>query len=373
MNDIVERESVATGITVEVEELQRQNRDSFAIPEWFLYTSRAFLTLEGVSLQADSNYSLIQSCFPYVAKRLVVDQDPRARQALRDLLYGASDAVDVERIRDLADGFSSYTTTTKTNQQAKVPEGEIVLVGGDVEKISRSRDRKNRMIEAESSITLAKDSADILLAPEGNLLQNLLIEESALAVSARFKDRVRMFVDGPKLFRDSLPFGVGSLLPQLPFEDQVEPFIRKTKGEIKAQELAEKLLTLVPRQGSASKGNLPPIAGTASINGETSSETSSAVVKTLRNLEPEQAALVIKELRENLPKYSPLITQLGGKFVSTLLRTASSNIETTLAELEMVGRHPDGVTRTTVKSLSSMAQRGASALSPEKRSTIEQQ
>jgi hypothetical protein len=368
MNDIVERESVATGITVEVEELQKQNRDSFAIPEWFLYTSRAFLTLEGVSLQADSNYSLIQSCFPYVAKRLVGDQDPRARKALKDLLYGASDAVDVERLRDLADGFSSYTTTTKSLNNAKAQEGEIVLVGGDNEKVSRSRDRKNRMIEAESSITLAKDSADILLAPEGNLLQNLLIDESALAVSARFKDRVRTFVDAPKIFRDSLPFGVGSFLPPLPFEDQVEPFIRKTKQEIKAQELAEKLFTLVPRQGSASKGNVAPVVSTASVNGE----TPSAFVETLRNLEPEQAAFVIKELRENVPKYSPLISQLGGKFASTLLRTASSNIETTLAELELLGRHPDGVTRTTMKSLSSMAQRGASTLSPEKRSTIEQ-
>jgi hypothetical protein len=365
MNDIVERESVATGITVEVEELQRQNRDSFAIPEWFLYTSRAFLTLEGVSLQADSNYSLIQSCFPYVAKRLVGDQDPRARKALKDLLYGASDAVDVERLRDLADGFSSYTTTTKTiNQQAKAREGEIVLVSGGIEKVSKSRDRRNRMIEAESSITLAKDSADILLAPDGNLLQNLLIEESALAISAQFKDQVRVtFVDGPKIFRDSLPFGVGSFLPPLPFEEQVEPFLRKTKEEMKAQVLAEKLLTLVPRQGNAPKNNLPPIASTASINGE----STSALVQTLRSLEPEQAALVIKELRENLPKYSPLITQLGGKFLSTLLRTASSNIETTLTELESVGRHPDGVTRTTVRSLSSIAQRGASALSPEKR------
>jgi hypothetical protein len=270
----------------------------------------------------------------------------------------------VERIRDLADGFSSYTTTTKTiNNKASTSDGEIVLVGSDSEK-TRARDRKNRMIEAESSITLAKDSADILLAPEGNLLQNLLIEESALAISAQFKDQVRVtFVDGPKFFRDSLPFGVGSFLPPLPFEEQVEPFIRKTKEEMKAQVLAEKLLTLVPRQGSAPKGNLPPIASTASINGE----STSALVQTLRSLEPEQVALVIKELRENLPKYSPLITQLGGKFLSTLLRTASSNIETTLTELESVGRHPDGVTRTTVRSLSSIAQRGASALSPEKK------
>ena len=35
MQDIVQRESIATGITMQVEDLQEQNRDSFQIPEWF--------------------------------------------------------------------------------------------------------------------------------------------------------------------------------------------------------------------------------------------------------------------------------------------------------------------------------------------------
>jgi predicted unusual protein kinase regulating ubiquinone biosynthesis (AarF/ABC1/UbiB family) len=97
MEEVRKRESAVTGITVEVEELQKQNRDAFTIPPWFLYTSRAFLTLEGVSLTADPNFSIIQSCFPYVARRLVGDDSPRAQKALRDLLYGAGNFVNVER------------------------------------------------------------------------------------------------------------------------------------------------------------------------------------------------------------------------------------------------------------------------------------
>ena len=92
-----EKESAVSGITLEVEELQRRNKDAFGIPEWFLYTSRAFLTLEGISLQADEDYSIVQSCFPYVARRLLSDNSPRSRDALKDLLYGAGDAVDVTR------------------------------------------------------------------------------------------------------------------------------------------------------------------------------------------------------------------------------------------------------------------------------------
>jgi aarF domain-containing kinase len=80
VNAMAQREGAASGITIQVEELQKRNRDSFRIPEWFLYTSRAFLTLEGVSLQADENFSIIKSCFPYVARRLLADSSPRAQE-----------------------------------------------------------------------------------------------------------------------------------------------------------------------------------------------------------------------------------------------------------------------------------------------------
>ena len=91
------KESAVSGITMEVEELQKRNRDAFSIPEWFLYTSRAFLTLEGICLQADEDYSIIKSCFPYVARRLLNDGSPRSQTALKDLIYGAGDSIDVER------------------------------------------------------------------------------------------------------------------------------------------------------------------------------------------------------------------------------------------------------------------------------------
>jgi hypothetical protein len=91
-------------------------------------------------------------------------------------------------------------------------------------------------------------------------------------------------------------------------------------------------------------------------------------MSSLRELEPEQAALVLKELRENLPRYAPLMGQLGGKFVSTLLKTASKNIDTTLIELELAGENPDELFRTSMKGLSTAAQRGADLLVPDRSS-----
>jgi len=323
MQEIVERETVSTGITMQVEELQKQNADSFKIPEWFLYTSRAFLTLEGVSLAADPNYSIIQSCFPYVAKRLVGDNDPRAAKALKDLIYGAAGVVDIDRLADLADGFTSYTTTSKRNNKVE----------------------KDGFQLAESTVTLVKDSADVLLSPDGNVMQNLLLEESALAASATFKDRVREnLVDGPQRLRDSLPFG--SILPKLPFEQEIEPFVRKSESELKAQDLADKLLSRFSTSSSET----------------TSTPSTDSFIESLRELDPEQAALVLKELRVNVPVYAPLVGQLGNKFATRLLQTANGSLESTIHALEKDGKALNPALEGAVKGLTSAAERGVSVL-----------
>jgi aarF domain-containing kinase len=82
---------------MKVEDLQKKNSEAFQIPEWFLYTSRAFLTLEGISLQANPDFSIVASCFPYVAKRLIGDDSPRSQTALRELIYGKEDDINIEK------------------------------------------------------------------------------------------------------------------------------------------------------------------------------------------------------------------------------------------------------------------------------------
>ena len=71
--------SAAVELTQKIEQLQSENADVFAIPEYFVYMSRAFATLEGIGLSADEDYAIISECFPYLAKRLLSDDSPRAR------------------------------------------------------------------------------------------------------------------------------------------------------------------------------------------------------------------------------------------------------------------------------------------------------
>jgi hypothetical protein len=115
--------------------------------------------LEGVGLAQDENYSITQECYPYLAKRLFTDSSPRAQDALRQMLYGAGSAdkaggINVKRLRELSSGFQSYTVAT------------------------------SEVTESAGLDQAATQVADLLLAPEGNFIQQVLIEELAAVIDA---------------------------------------------------------------------------------------------------------------------------------------------------------------------------------------------
>ena len=77
-------------------------------------------------MSSNANYSILQECYPYLAKRLLSDDSPRARNALRTLLYGTSnnnsnsshngnnnnnnrrhDILDLTKFQELSEGLQS--------------------------------------------------------------------------------------------------------------------------------------------------------------------------------------------------------------------------------------------------------------------------
>jgi len=151
--------SAAVELTQKIEQLQSENADVFAIPEYFVYMSRAFSTLEGIGLSADADYAILKECFPYLAKRLLSDDSPRARGALRTLLYGGSDELDLSKLQDVTSGLESYTTSTASvaSSQGASDEGREVALA---------------------------QLADVVLAEDGSFVQDLLLREAAVALDA---------------------------------------------------------------------------------------------------------------------------------------------------------------------------------------------
>ena len=257
---------------------------------------------------------------------------------------------------DLADGFSTYTTTSKSIASNEATSSKILQAANN--RSLSPEERREKIAQTQATLALAKDSADILLNSNGNLVQTLLVEESVRATSAQVKDNLRsMLVDNPQRFRDSLPLGVGSFLPALPFEKQISPFLGKTEDEINAQQLADKLLSLVTQQQveSIRGGNK-----LASVNAESLPPGVSTLVA---DLDAEQLAMLSRELRESAPKYFPLAGLLGAKFVEGLLQSVAANIDAGLAEIESRSEQSDAITTVTARGLSTAAKRGADVIS----------
>eukprot|EP00669_Euglena_mutabilis_P007946 TRINITY_DN3110_c0_g1_i1.p1 TRINITY_DN3110_c0_g1~~TRINITY_DN3110_c0_g1_i1.p1 ORF type:complete len:251 (-),score=64.06 TRINITY_DN3110_c0_g1_i1:78-830(-) len=184
-------------ITYKVEELQAQNRAAFRVPPYFLYISRAFATLEGIGLQVDENYAILKECYPYLARRLVSDPSPRAQAALRSLLYGTSKRLDPKNLTRIASGFSQYTKTTASS------------AGG-------------------TDTAVLWQGAEIVFAPEGNALQQLLVDETAAAVSGWAKDLLALGLQPSQQIAATFgPLATPLLFPAR----MLSPLSRKTPGE----------------------------------------------------------------------------------------------------------------------------------------------
>jgi predicted unusual protein kinase regulating ubiquinone biosynthesis (AarF/ABC1/UbiB family) len=156
--------STTIDVTTKIEQMRQQNTDVFSIPDYFVYMSRAFATLEGIGLSSNSNYSILKECYPYISKRLLTDDSPRARKALRMLIYGKDGTeLDLSKLQDLSTGLESYTTSTSSIESGRGENDE----------------GRNAAIEQVANVVLSEDT---------NYVQELLMRETAVALDATIRD-----------------------------------------------------------------------------------------------------------------------------------------------------------------------------------------
>jgi len=110
----------------QIQDLSRKYGNLFRVPPYFFYIARAFAVLEGIGLSNDEGYSVVGECLPYVAQRLISDEDPRISNALASFIYGSQKGLDrqpsPERLKYLATGFSSYMAATRNDNTSAAKE-----------------------------------------------------------------------------------------------------------------------------------------------------------------------------------------------------------------------------------------------------------
>jgi predicted unusual protein kinase regulating ubiquinone biosynthesis (AarF/ABC1/UbiB family) len=133
-----------------------------SLPPYFVLILRAFGTLEGLGLSVDSNYAIVDECFPYIARRLLSDDSPRMRAALRSFVYGGSDRLKVSRVKDIAGGFSKFTNSMGATESLTIEDAKVL---SELDPATR-------------------DALSIVFSGEGNYLQDLVVEEAVRAADS---------------------------------------------------------------------------------------------------------------------------------------------------------------------------------------------
>ena len=171
MQEQLKKEGVnVNGVTATIEEMSRRNRELFKLPSWILYTSRAFSTLEGIGLKLDEDFSILQSCYPYLAARLFSDNSHRSKEALKSMLYsGNNNILSVDKYFEMQTNFNKYTTS---------------IVNKD----------------------LAEDALMNLLLNDDSAIQEILVESSASLTDSLLIELYNVVSksDGVKFFKNSL-------------------------------------------------------------------------------------------------------------------------------------------------------------------------
>jgi aarF domain-containing kinase len=80
----------------------------FRIPPYFALVIRAISVLEGIALVGNPDFAIIDEAYPYIARRLMTDDSPRLRAALRYMVYGREGQFDVDRLIDLLEALEKF-------------------------------------------------------------------------------------------------------------------------------------------------------------------------------------------------------------------------------------------------------------------------
>lgn len=156
-----------SGVAGIMEMISKRNRDIFQLPTYMLYVVRAFSTLEGIGLSINPAYSILQECYPYLAKRLMTDDSPRSRAALRNMMY-RDGRLKTDKLVEFSQGFTDYTAST-----------------ADADSSGRGQ------AKAQDAL------ADLLLDRDGNLMQELLVEGAAKFVDSAVRVGVNRLKSSP--------------------------------------------------------------------------------------------------------------------------------------------------------------------------------
>ena len=200
----------------------------FRIPPYFALIIRAIGVLEGIALVGDPDFAIVDEAFPYISKRLMTDDSPRLREALRYMVYGKSSTFDADRLIDLLDAFETFSDNSKSargsldlNETVDIPSvqgarNQVTPLGGFPLPRFPTGAGSGDLITAGAGLLTAplvalnafsmggmdntdddvrtREALKFILAPEGSFFRDFLMEEAVKSVDALSRNQLRELV-----------------------------------------------------------------------------------------------------------------------------------------------------------------------------------
>lgn len=215
----------------------------FRIPPYFALVIRAISVLEGIALVGNPNFAIIDEAYPYIARRLMTDQSPRLKDALRYMVYGKEGQFDAERVIDLLEALEKFKSIRdegdgsafkvegvrgskavgsagdfRGSQQVDISERDTDIDGG-----------RFRVSNIGGSVTVQKTDEDqdtarealrFFFSPEGEVFRDFLLEEVVTVVDASSREALQELTKRLGLSALPVPSFFRALNPDLSENDR---------------------------------------------------------------------------------------------------------------------------------------------------------
>lgn len=196
----------------------------FKIPPYFALVIRAISVLEGIALVGNPEFAIIDEAYPYIARRLMTDDSPRLKAALRYMVYGREGSFDAEKLIDLLQALEKFSAVRDEGDGSAfkvdgVRGNKNLGVAGDFvgsQKVDISDrdtdvgDGKFRVntgsFASSSAITqvgpsqseqdeqTVREALRFFFSPEGQVFREFMLEEIVTVVDASSREAVQELV-----------------------------------------------------------------------------------------------------------------------------------------------------------------------------------
>ncbi|XP_057772160.1 uncharacterized protein LOC130991783 [Salvia miltiorrhiza] len=200
----------------------------FRIPPYFALIIRAIGVLEGIALVGNPEFAIVDEAYPYIAQRLLTDESPRLRSALRYTIYGKSGVFDAERFIDVMQAFENFIDAAKSGGGEDMNGGMAEL--GFLQPQTSSLFPAFTGSASQTQPIQTRAALGFLLSDKGNFFREFLLDEIVKGIDAISREQlvqimaflgVRNVTPVFSLVPSLGPFRTAALLPTITEEDKV--------------------------------------------------------------------------------------------------------------------------------------------------------